>query len=167
MAGAFTIENSTADQWQKFRDLRLEMLQDTPLAYLERLSDAERVEEPQWRARAARDPERFVQRVAVSAAGEWIGTMGGHAPTDGSGPWLVAVFVSPRWRGRRHGVADALLTEVEVWAAERSTRLMLEVNEKTPRARAFYAARGFVETGQTRPYPLDAKLRELEMLKRL
>jgi GNAT superfamily N-acetyltransferase len=154
--------------WAALRDLRLEMLEDEPLAFLERLDDARRLGDADWRRRAERrDHDRLATFVAELPDGRLVGQMGGHAPEDGSGPWLVAVYVTPDFRGRRHGVADALLDAVEHWAAQRAPILRLEVNEQNPRARAFYGARGYVDTGGRRPYPLDPALQEIEMLKRL
>lgn len=158
----------TPDEWREQRDLRLEMLEDTPLAYLERLDDARRLDDDGWRRRAAtRNGDRSLSLVAVSDDGRFIGGMGCYLPDERSGPWLVAVYVAPRFRGRARGVADALLADVETWAGARSATLRLEVNERNLRARAFYAARGFVETGARRPYPLDPSLEEIEMVKRL
>lgn len=162
------IHRVTAEDWREVRDLRLEMLADTPLAFLEHLADAEKLDDEAWRRRVARRlTDRAVTLAAITPQGRWVGTMGAHAPADGSGPWLVGVYVSPRFRGSRHGVTDALLDAVEEWAAERADRLLLEVHESNPRARAFYARRGYIETGRTLPYPLDTTQRELEMLKRL
>ncbi len=70
------------------------------------------------------------------------------------------LFVDPRIHGR--GVGTALLAEI---AAEFAV-LHVEVNEQNPGARAFYAARGFLQVGRTevddqgRPFPLLQLRRE-------
>ena len=41
--------------------------------------------------------------------------------------------------------------------------MLLEVHEDNASARAFYRRRGFTETGQRKPYPLDPSADELVM----
>jgi GNAT superfamily N-acetyltransferase len=70
---------------------------------------------------------------------------------DGPGPVLTGVFVSPAFRGRTHGVADALVGGIVDWAGQRADHLRLYVYEHGTPARRFYTRHGFVETGRTRP----------------
>ncbi len=154
----FTVRPVREAEWRRFRALRLEMLADTPIAYLETLDTASRHDEAHWR-RMARGRPSGVKLVAEVPAGRWVGTMAGVL-ADGV-PTLVA------FRGRRAGVTDALLDGVEAWAREHGTRLQLEVNELNPRAIAAYESRGFVRTGRSSPYPLDPPSLELEMVKAL
>ncbi|MFD1721757.1 GNAT family N-acetyltransferase [Amnibacterium endophyticum] len=156
---------TTVEQdWPRVRDLRLEMLADTPIAYLETLEAARRHPESHWR-RQARGRASGVRLVAEAPGGALLGTMGGVV-TEGVAT-LVGVYVTPRARGRRAGVTDALLDGVEEWAARQGDQLRLEVNERNPRAIAAYASRGFVMTGRTSPYPLTPPSLELEMVKAL
>jgi GNAT superfamily N-acetyltransferase len=152
--------------WARLRDLRLEMLADTPDAYVETLVNALAADEAEWRFRARRASS--VGNVGVvaldRAADRFVGTMSAYADADRRRTWLVAVYVAPDYRGREHGVADAMLDAVERWAAERGdTELSLEVHEDNARARAFYLRRGYAFTGSTRPYDLDETQQELEM----
>ncbi|WBU36980.1 GNAT family N-acetyltransferase [Homoserinibacter sp. YIM 151385] len=159
----FRIRETTADDWRDVRELRLEMLADTPLAFLERLPDARAHGEAVWRARGERG-----YLAAIDASGRWLGTMGWARPRDGeASPVLVGVYVTPSARGRDAGVADALLAGVEEEVARYWDRILLEVNEENPRAIAFYERHGYEPTGEWRPYPLDPRQRELEMAKRL
>jgi GNAT superfamily N-acetyltransferase len=160
----FTVRSPVEEDWERVRELRLEMLADTPIAYLETLEDALRHDEAYWRRRA-RPREDGSISVAAVAGDRWVGTMAG-VPGVG-GPMLVGVYVAPDFRGRRAGVTDALLDRVEAWARRHSDVLRLEVNELNTRARAAYERRGFVLTGRTSPYPLDPPSLELEMIKRL
>lgn len=167
-ASGFVVRPTAEDDWERLRGLRLEMLRDTPIAFEEPLEAAERRTEAEWRMRAARgDQPAATTLVAAEADGAWVGTMGCYVPPGGTLPWLVAVYVTPRRRGRRHGVADALLDAVEEWAQIRADTLVLEVHESNGRARAFYERHGFHLTGKTRPYPFDTSTRELQMVKRL
>lgn len=164
----FSLRATTADDWREIRDLRLEMIKDTPTAYVETLDDALGHDEAEWRMRGARGTaEHGISVAAVSSAGDWVGTMGGFVPDAGTGPLLVGVYVAPGWRGHRMGVADALLAAVEDWAHTEDQRLTLHVHEGNDRARKFYERRGFTATGHTVPYNLEPSQRELEMVKRL
>lgn len=154
--------------WSKLRDLRLEMLADTPIAFEERLETAERRSESEWRMRASRGSTVGSMTLAAELSdGRWVGTMGAYVPPGGTLPYLVAVYVAPSHRGRDAGVADALLAAIEEWSRQRADTLVLEVHESNDRARAYYARHGFTETGRTRPYPFDTSRSELEMVKRL
>ena len=166
MESGFRIERIAESDWQRMRALRLEMLADTPLAFLETLEDARSLPEVAWRSRAGRSSrEGSIGLAAVEAASTtWLGTMSAYL--DGRGDaMLVSVYVTPAWRGTAMGLTDALLDEVETWvrAAVPEGRLLLHVHEDNPRARAFYARRGYVETGRTIPYPLDRTQNEVEM----
>jgi GNAT superfamily N-acetyltransferase len=156
--------------WQRHRDLRLEMLADSPTAYVETLADAQGFDEAQWRLRARRSS--FPGSVGVVAvdrdSDRFVGTMSAFTDAERGRTWVVAVYVSPDYRGRAHGVADAMLDAVEEWAVRvGKTELFLEVHEDNARAQAFYARRGFEPTGSTRPYDLDESQTELEMRRSL
>ncbi|MFZ7086892.1 GNAT family N-acetyltransferase [Curtobacterium sp. RRHDQ10] len=170
MAPRFTVRGTLPDDWREVRSLRLHALADTPIAFGETLAAARLHSEDVWRSRAARDlQEHSTLLVAIDRTGTWAGTMGGVVDglPDDPLPMLVGVFVEPAFRGRRVGVADALLTAVETWAAGEGPALTLHVREDNPRAIAFYESRGFVRTGVTLPYPLAPGSRELELRKAL
>jgi ribosomal protein S18 acetylase RimI-like enzyme len=161
-----TIRPTTAGDWERVRDLRLEMLRDTPSAYLESVQDALRHDEREWRMRGGRgESASGTSLVAIDADGRWVGAMGGWVPDAAAGPLLVGVYVAPTHRGREAGIADALLDAIETWAGEHGPTLRLEVHEGNHRARAFYERRGYEPTGESRPYPLDPRQRELEMIR--
>ncbi|WIB25994.1 GNAT family N-acetyltransferase [Curtobacterium sp. MCSS17_015] len=161
------IRRTGRDDWAAFRDLRLRMLADTPLAFLETLAHARQLDEDEWRRRAGSgaddDTPCFVAEDVTTGA--WAGIMGGRL--DGGHPLLVSVFVDPHHRGRESGVTDALLDAVEDWARGHGDRFLLDVHEENPRAIAFYRRRGFVPTGRRVPYPLPPHGEELELVKSL
>jgi GNAT superfamily N-acetyltransferase len=162
---AVSIISPTETDWQRVRDLRLEMLRDTPIAFMETVEAAEANSEAVWRMRANRgSTPDSVQLVAVDAGGRWVGTMSGIVDRfQVGGPLLVGVFVSPSFRGREAGVTDALLDAVEEWARAHGSTLTLHVHEDNDRAIAFYRRRGYGLTGRTIPYNLDPTKNELEM----
>ena len=161
---AFTVREVEERDWVRLRTLRLEMLADTPIAYLETLETALRHPVSHWQ-RSARGRPGGLKLVAELEDGRWVGTMTGII-AEGT-PTLVAVYVAPEVRGAVAGVTDALLERIEAWAAQRGEQLRLEVNELNGRAIEAYRRRGFVMTGRTTPYPLDPPSLEVEMVKAL
>ncbi|QNE33955.1 GNAT family N-acetyltransferase [Leifsonia shinshuensis] len=159
----WVVRPSVEDDWAAYRAIRLEMLEDTPIAFLETLAGARAHPDEHWRRRAANTSSSGRLFAAVAPDGRWLGTMGGFHATGSPDPHLVGVYVTPSLRGREHGVADALLDSVIAWARLRSGRLLLEVHEHNAAAIRYYERRGFAFTGNTQPYPLDRTARELEM----
>ncbi|WP_150307624.1 GNAT family N-acetyltransferase [Planctomonas psychrotolerans] len=151
--------------WQLARALRLEMLADTPLAYLETRETAEARAESEWRQRAGRN--ELLGNAAFAAvdvsSGRWRGSMNCFVREDAA--HLVSVYVAPDSRGRAHGVTDALLDAVIEWSrAQGVDSLVLEVHERNARAAAYYERRGFRATGRYTPYALNTAERDLEMV---
>ena len=164
----FSIRPTTEDDWRQVRALRLEMLEDTPIAFGETLADALTRGEAEWKMRGRRGTtEGGTVLAAITEDGRWIGTMGAYTPEFTTVPMLVGVYVTPRFRGAAAGVTAALLASVEDWAAQRSDRITLHVHEDNTRAHALYAKHGYQDTGRTFAYVLDPSRRELEMVKSL
>ncbi|AMB60077.1 GNAT family N-acetyltransferase [Microterricola viridarii] len=171
-AALFEVRRTTEQDWAEIRALRLEMLADTPHAYLETVADAAARDESGWRRRAARTAGPGAISLAAiltdgAEAGRWVGTMAAILPVGAAGARLVGVYVSPGWRGATSGVSDALLDGIEEWAGLHGDVLTLEVHQDSTAARRFYKRRGFEETGAVQPYPLNPKQLELEMAKPL
>lgn len=166
--GNFKIRRTLASDWAEIRDLRFQMIRDTPTAYAESLADALKNDEIEWRARGERGTaEHGISIAALTEAGQWVGTMGGFVPDPQTGALLVGVYVAPQWRGRSAGLADALLDEIEQWARTEGQTLTLHVHEDNARAQKFYERRGFIATGHSVAYNLDTSKNELEMIKQL
>ncbi len=148
--------------WPALRALRLEALADCPIAYLETLAAAELLADSAWQARAARGARGGDScQVLALQDGRPVGTCVTFL-LDGA-PWLAAVYVTPRARGR--GLLARLLAPCAEWArAHGGSRLTLEVHEDNGRARQAYARLGFVATGATTPYPLPPGGLEQEMV---
>lgn len=153
------------ESWTSFRDLRLEMLADSPKAFIETLPSARQQSETDWRRRASKaNSDGHCGFVAVDAHGRWIGIM--RSTVEDGRLFLLGVYVSPLWRSS--GIADALLAHVEEWAKTRGHEaLTLEVHEDNLRAQAFYRRQGFEPTGETVPYPLAEGELEVVMTKSL
>jgi GNAT superfamily N-acetyltransferase len=171
MTSPFIVRRTREGDWQEYRDLRLEMLADTPEAFGETLENARGWDEGEWRMRAARGEasDQILVAAIERSTDRWVGSMGGFIASgpDVTGPLLVGVYVSPDHRGRELGVASAMLSEIEEWAASVGQLLHLHVHEANPRALAFYQRSGYRLTGKVEPYALDPSQRELEMAKEL
>lgn len=98
------------------------------------------------------DPEGIRHRVrsmavfVVVAAGEVVGTIGGHEESEGSAH-IRGMAVLPGWHGR--GVAAALLREVEGELRRRGCRRVnLHTTRPLERAARFYEKNGYARTGR-------------------
>ena len=164
---SFLVRPIRAADWREFREIRLRMLADTPIAYNETLAAASALLDEEWMHRTARNEEDGrVGFAAISDDGRWLGVMRGYRDAK-LGPMLVGVFVDPSTRGTHAGVADALLDSVIGWAQKYGPILSLYVHEDNSRAIAFYERRGFRATGATLPYNLPPFGRENEMRMRI
>ncbi|MEV6366598.1 GNAT family N-acetyltransferase [Micromonospora musae] len=146
------------------RALRLEMLADSPLAFLETVADA-----------AARPHAEYALRVASTSIGSQIaqfvadpgGRLVGHAggtvlPSEPELTVVYAVYVSPGWRGS--GLLADLVDAVAAWSrACGRPELMLEVVVGNDRAYRAYERLGFVDTGVRVPHPTVPAMTELQM----
>jgi len=150
----------------RVRAIRLEMLADTPLAYLERIDEA-----------AARPHGDFAARIATNASapdsaqfiaesgGRVVGHAGGWAPPGEAGLTIIfAVYVTPRLRGT--GVVGQLIDAIADWSrAEGRPLLGLEVIVGSDRAVRAYQQLGFVDTGKRKPHPTLPILTEQLMVR--
>jgi ribosomal protein S18 acetylase RimI-like enzyme len=163
-----TVRSVTEEDWREVRTLRLQALEDTPIAFGETLEHALRQPEEEWRMRGRRgqEPRSALFAAIDEATMTWVGTMGGYLPPTGL-PLLVGVFVAPGFRGAGPGVAEQLLTAVETWARDYGSSLALHVHEDNPRAIRFYERNGYADTGRRLDYELAPGGREWEMTKRL
>lgn len=162
-----TIREARPDEWARSRELRLEMLADTPHSFGDRLDDVLGWDDDRWIIRFDSEmlPDSAVF-VAVDADDRWVGQMSVREFHNYSPPraWLLGVYVTPSHRG--DGTASKLLEASESWAVERGfDQLFLDVHEHALRARRFYERLGYLLTGFTSPYPLNVQTTELEMVK--
>ncbi len=166
----WTVRRVTAADAARMRALRLEMLADHPLAFLETLAQA-----------AARPHEGFRRRLAQSATGDQIaqfvadpggrarliGHAGGTILPESPGDTVVfAVYVTPAHRGGK--VLAELVDAVSDWSrAAGRDELMLEVVVGNDRAVRAYEKLGFTDTGERVPHPVLPALTELRMRRRI
>jgi ribosomal protein S18 acetylase RimI-like enzyme len=179
---AYQVRRTTADEWRRLREIRLEALKDTPIGFGERYDTAIARPDSYWRERAERDASSHstAKFVAVNEAdGALVGTIGVFPASrqrtgESSRPdgrvdeheyVLYAVYVSPAHRGAFLGVATLLFDHAVAWARDTAgaQSITLSVHERNHRAHAFYRRYGFVETGVTMPYALDPSAKQIWM----
>ncbi|GIE79988.1 N-acetyltransferase [Actinoplanes philippinensis] len=162
------VRRVTPEDAGRMRALRLEMLADSPLAFLETLAQA-----------AARPHESYRQRIRQSSEGpdtaQFIvdpgGPLIGHAggttvPGEPSCTVIFAVYLTPAHRGGK--LLGQLVEAVADWSsAAGRDELMLEVVCGNDRAVRAYEKLGFTDTGVRLPHPTVRALTELQMRRRV
>jgi ribosomal protein S18 acetylase RimI-like enzyme len=159
-----TVRRVRPEDAARVRALRLEMLADSPLAFLERIDEAAQRPHAEYRARIARtaaDPA--AAQFIAETDGRIVGHAGGHVAHGDPGTTLIySVYVTPDWRGR--GVVGRLVDEVAAWSRSGGRyRLALEVVVGNDRAVRAYRRLGFVDTGRRSAHPTIPVLTELVM----
>jgi GNAT superfamily N-acetyltransferase len=135
----------TGDDWERWRDIRLRALRDTPDAFGSTYEREVAFREELWRERLE-DPAS-VSVLALDPGGPVA--MGAGFPDAPGLLHVVAMWVAPQARGRR--LAHSVLQVIETWAGTRGLGLHLDVNTGNRAARRSYERYGFVGTGETRP----------------
>lgn len=150
---SIAIRTTTEVDWPRVRDFRIENATENPISYGATLETTLAMTEEDWRLRARRgEAENATCLVAWDkTTGDWVGMMSAQlGDEDGPDPVLTGVYVTPTFRGRSHGVADALLKAILAWAVGRGQHLRLYVYEHAVPARRFYDRHGFTPTGRKR-----------------
>jgi GNAT superfamily N-acetyltransferase len=161
-----TVHRVTPADAARMRALRLEMLADSPLAFLETLAQA-----------AARPHDDYRRRIVQASTGRQlaqfiadphptarlIGHAGGTVlPEEPDVTVVFAVYVTPARRGT--GVLGDLVAAVAEWSRHCGRAdLMLEVVVGNDRAVRAYERLGFADTGVRVPHPIIPTLTELQM----
>jgi ribosomal protein S18 acetylase RimI-like enzyme len=137
------IRRIDAEEWMRFRELRLAALTEAPYAFRSTLAewqgDGDR--EERWRAR--------LTQVPFNVLAEWdgrdAGMVSGTVPDADGSVELISMWVAPFARG--NGLADALVESVIKWAAgSGAERTILGVALGNDRAAALYRKHGFADT---------------------
>jgi predicted GNAT family acetyltransferase len=161
---ATTVHRVTAADAARMRALRLEMLADSPLAFLETLAQAAARSHADYRRRISQATagNQLAQFVA-DPGGRLIGHAGGTVLAEEPSVTVVfAVYITPASRGS--GVLAELVEAVADWSvAAGRAELMLEVVVGNDRAVRAYERLGFEDTGLRVPHPVTPALTELQM----
>lgn len=152
------IRRAVEADWQQSRAIRLQALQQAPMAFASTYEREIAFPEGIWRQRI----NESAQFLAVDD-GAVIGTATGFVEAGRPrSVILVAMFVSPPTRGR--GVGEQLVRAVVDQArADGAAEVRLHVVETNLHAARLYARCGFVRTGATMALPHQPALTEHEM----
>lgn len=134
------IRDSTEEDWQELKRIRLAALRNAPTAFGVTHASAAAYEDQSWRDRAAgRGAARFI--LAFDGA-EAVGIVA-HVPDAAGDVNLIAMWVTPALRGT--ATATQLVEAVQAHASTQApARVVLEVAPDNRRAVAFYQKLGFV-----------------------
>ena len=159
-----TVRRLAEADWESYRELRLEMLADSPDYFWATLDEVADYTEQTWRERVS-GPQTHLQALSggepVGALSiDWIGYTEDML-LDEDTVNIVSVYVRPGHRGA--GIVEALLTAADdlLRQAGRS-RQLLETPEDNVRGRRAYERLGFVETGHRSADPRRPHLDEVE-----
>ncbi len=159
-----TVHRVTPGDAARMRALRLEMLADSPLAFLETIAQAAARPHEDYRRRIIQaSTGRALAQFVADPGGRLIGHAGGTVmPDDPDTTIVFAVYITPARRGT--GVLADLVEAVAEWSrAVGRSRLMLEVVVGNDRAVRAYERLGFTDTGVRVPHPVIPALTELQM----
>jgi ribosomal protein S18 acetylase RimI-like enzyme len=142
-----------AEEWPRWRDVRLRMLREEAAFFGTRWEDASRDPDERWRAWVEEAAEGTTRVVFVAEQGDrWVGVVGAFPRIDPAETQLISMWVDPRVRGR--GVAEQLIRAVAEWARARgSAAVFLFVQETNVRAQHLYERVGFHPTGERERVP--------------
>lgn len=146
------------DDWQLWRELRLQALADAPGAFGSRLAEWQDADESHWRARLqVADTVNVVALLDDRPVGMASG-MPEHV--------LQSMWVHPDGRG--HGVGDRLIQSIAQWARDRGARrLTLSVVSGNAAAQSLYERNGFLTTDEVGDLLPNGVTREIVMAKPL
>lgn len=143
-----TVRALTEDEWETYRTLRLEALQESPDAFVADHDSEAGEPEEFWRARMRRSA-----RLVAEAGDELVGvvSIGDAAESDAeNGGQLFGLWVRPDWRGR--SVAANLVRQgATIAEGQGYQRLFYWVGTDNGRAVAFASSFGFRPTDERRP----------------
>lgn len=146
------------------RNLRLAALRDSPQSFGQRYEEAINLPPSYWEdlTRTVTLPNTQIMILACEdnvPVGTAYGLNDRESPTIGH---VGGMWVNRTWR--RKGIGKMILEEILRWANDRPLSLLkLWAPMHEPGALALYRQSGFSETGQRRPFPVDADLEILEM----
>jgi GNAT superfamily N-acetyltransferase len=149
-----------ADEWERWREFRLGMLQEAPYAFGTTYAEAAAYTDDEWRERVTRVATTGDNVLYVAEEGAtWLASAGGYVE-DGV-PNVFSVWTRPEARG--NGYADACVRAVVEWArGTGAAEVRLWATDGNAAAERVYDRLGFTRNGTTQPLPSDPTKAEYE-----
>ena len=145
----FTIRQMGIPDWEQYKAIRLQSLQDAPDAFGATYDNEVQITDAHWQSRLRSHVEdRLVSSFIAEMNGEAIGLAGGVIFNDTPGTVnIFQMWVSPT--ARRRGVAMALLRQIQLWAGKNAcSKMALSVNANNEDALTLYKKAGFWAEGK-------------------
>jgi GNAT superfamily N-acetyltransferase len=160
------IRQIRADEGLRLRDIRLQALSDSPMAFGSTLAREEAYPENLWCERAANGAAGNKSVTFVAEHDNRLVAMATGLPPESdqyaANPMMVGVFVAGA--ARRQGVGAQLVDMVIEWARARGwARLLVWITSGNAPALALYRRCGFRATGAMRPSAHMPDLMECEL----
>ena len=148
------------DEWERWREFRLAMLQEAPYAFGTTFAEASAYGEDDWRDRTRRLASADDNVMFLAEEGDELLASAGGYVEDGI-PNVIAVWTRPGARG--NGYADACVRAVVEWARRRgAAEIRLWATDTNDAARRVYERIGFRPNGTSQPLPSNPDLTESE-----
>jgi ribosomal protein S18 acetylase RimI-like enzyme len=122
--GVIIIRGASPTDAMPYRELRLEALQDSPVAFSADYQQNLNQPPKYWEDRLTMAEDEAILFLAEHE-GKLIGNTGiarGSSPKTRHGAWIWGVYVSPEWRGLR--IAEELINSCLAWAKARKIILV-------------------------------------------
>jgi ribosomal protein S18 acetylase RimI-like enzyme len=153
MNARYAIRPVRADEWPRWREVRIRMLREESAYFGTRWEDAQAQAAEQWQAWIAEAAAGVTKTLVVAEEDDrWLGVAGSFTRVNRHEVQLISMWVDPTQRGR--GIARALIRAVAAWAWSRDRdRVCLFVQETNVAAERLYRSAGFTPTGAREPLP--------------
>ena len=153
MPDTVTIRTVRADEWRRWREVRLRMLREESAYFGTRWEDASRDPDSRWETWTEEAARGETRTLFVAERGDrWVGVAGSFLRVDPREAQLISMWVDPAARGQ--GIAEQLIVAVAAWAGSRGCdRVFLFAQETNIRAQRLYERAGFAPTGDRERVP--------------
>lgn len=138
------------DRWPEYRELRLEALKEAPQAFGSSYAGDARQPEEHWTGRLREAEEGRSVSLFAEHEGRLVGMIGAFFPDGPEVAMVVAMYVSPAYRGAGTGrmLVDAVLERLREFPGTQRASLMVNVEQSA--AVRLYRSAGFVAVGSER-----------------
>lgn len=159
------IRELTPDEWQTYKALRLEALENDPQAFVTTHAEAMAKSEEDWKRRLVATTSPLTLKLFALLDGEAVGMMGLWQDAKKARLGNVDVFgvyVTPTHRGR--GISKKLLLELidRVKTESSIKKILLAVHHGQIPAERLYKSVGFIKYGENEAG--DSDLMELKLV---
>ena len=162
------IKEIQPEDWQEFKRIRLQALQESPFAFGRAYEEESAYDDIYWEERVKlynQDPNTifllcFKKPFAVAMAGCF------RDKTKCGVSQIYSLWLNPDLRGGI--IADQILLFLEKWSLDNGMSVIEGfVTENNIRARAFYRKQGFIETSERQNFSRDPSIEEILIRKEL